>query len=38
MKKVPGWRMKEKKEAKKKRAERVILSGLAVFLARMPSK
>lgn len=38
MKKVPGWRMKEKKEAKKKERSGYSLGGLAPFLARTPSK
>lgn len=39
MKKVAEWRMKEKKEAKKKKERGgYILGGLAAFLARMPYK
>lgn len=38
MKKVPEWRMKGKKEAKKKKRSGYSLGGLAGFLVIMPSK
>lgn len=38
MKKVTGGRMKEKRGKEKKKRSGYSLGGLAIFLARMPSK